>query len=299
MKAKMFAGFALALSLLAPAISAPISFETGALLVEKRGDDGPAVILIPGLASGPWAWENTAARLASTHTLYLVTLPGFDGRAPQPGVTLESLQGDLLQLIESRHVQKPVIMGHSLGSTLSIAFATKHSAKIAGVVAIDGLPVFPGTENMPADRSQLANRTRAQMGSQSRDQFAAYQRTYMTQMGVLDASVALKLAELSIRSDVAAVADFGGQILALDLRPQLSNITVPVLAISPFNAPDFARMGLDENAKTEWYRRLFSGVKRLEVVSISPARHYVMFDQPQKFAEVIDDALARMTNAKQ
>jgi pimeloyl-ACP methyl ester carboxylesterase len=103
MKLRILAGIALASSLLAPAFSAPAPsamkpFEAGALRVETTGAKGPAVILIPGLASGAWAWRDTAPRLAKDHVVYLVTLPGFDGRAPQAGATLESLQADLLEV---------------------------------------------------------------------------------------------------------------------------------------------------------------------------------------------------------
>src|SRR4051812_33512448 len=131
MKANVVAGCVLALSLLAPVIRAQTS-EVGALQVEQRGERGPAVILIPGLASGPWVWEATAARLARDHRVYLPTLPGFDGRKPQPAVTLDSLQKDLASLIGSRHLDKPVLVGHSLGGTLSLAFASAHSAILAG-----------------------------------------------------------------------------------------------------------------------------------------------------------------------
>src|SRR6185436_4931305 len=106
MTTKVFAGLVLALSLLAPAFSAPVKFEAGALQVEQVSAKGPALILIPGLASGPWVWTDTTERLRGKHSIYLVTLPGFDGRKPVPGTTLESLTGDLATLIETRKIVK-------------------------------------------------------------------------------------------------------------------------------------------------------------------------------------------------
>jgi pimeloyl-ACP methyl ester carboxylesterase len=82
--------------------------------------------------------------------------------------------------------------------------------------------------------------------------------------------------------------------MAADLRPRLSRIKVPVVEISPFNAPDFAAMGVDENGKTAYYRMLLTGVEKLEVVSVPGSRHFVMFDQPEKFAAALDGALATM-----
>lgn len=302
---RFVAGLALAFSLLVPAISpaapakdtASAAFDVGALHVETRGTQGPAVILIPGLSSGSWVWRDTAPRLSADHRVYLVTLPGFDGRAPLAGASLETLQSDLLALIDSRKLGKPVLVGHSLGGALSLAFATAHSDRIAGVVAVDGLPVFPGTESAP-DRKAIADGTRAQFGAQSREQFVAGQQMYMRSIGVIDGTLALELAALAARSDIGATADFAAQLMAMDLRPKLPAITVPVVEISPYNAPDLARMNIDEAAKTGYYRALLGGVSRLDVVSISPARHFVMFDQPEKFAAALDQALATMFESK-
>lgn len=301
MKAKIFAGLALAFSLLVPAFStaapAAARFESGALQVDTLGTKGPAVILIPGLASGAWAWRDTAPRLAANHVVYLLTLPGFDGRAPQPGATLDSLQRDLLALIEKKKLDRPVLVGHSLGGTLSLAFATEHSDRIAGVIAVDGMPVFPGTEAAP-DRKAMADATRAQFGAQTREQFVAGQQMYMRSIGVLSEAAADELATLASRSDIGATADFAAQLMAIDLRPKLARIGVPVVEISPFNPPDFARIGVDEAGKTGYYRTLLNGTPRLEVVSIAPARHFVMFDQPEKFAVALDQALATMFESR-
>ena len=99
-----------------------------------------------GSPAAPGPGRRPPSGCEGKYTVYLLTLPGFDGRKPVPGATLESLARDLATLIETRKIDKPVLVGHSLGGTLSLAFAAEHSDLIAGVVAVDGLPVFPGTE---------------------------------------------------------------------------------------------------------------------------------------------------------
>lgn len=291
MRAVFLAGAACALALLTPSISHAAS-DAGAFSVEKQGAQGVPIVFIPGLASGTWTWKAEAERLSKSHVVYLLALPGFDGRPIKPGTTLGSLQADLKTFIEREHLKKPVLVGHSLGGTLSLAFAADHSDLIAGVVAVDGLPVFPGTENM-TDRAALAQGARAQIENQTPEQFAQYQQTYMGRVGVIDPARAKTLAEWSSRSDPRAVADLAAQTLQLDLRPILKSITVPVTEISPFYQQDFAAMGVDEAGKTNYYRALLAGIEKLDVVSISPARHFVMFDQPEKFAATLDRALAR------
>jgi pimeloyl-ACP methyl ester carboxylesterase len=296
MKSKFFAGLALALSLLAPAFSAPAKFEAGALHVQQISDKGPALIFIPGLACGPWTWEQTAARLEGKYSVYLLTLPGFDGRKPVPGATLDSLSRDLATLIETRKIDKPVLVGHSLGGTLTLVFAAQHSDLIAGVIAVDGLPVFPGTEMMTGDRSSLAAKARAQLAGLTPAQFAEYQRNYM-KLATIDEAIASSIAERSSLSDAGAAAEFAAQLLLLDLRPQLPAIKVRVVEVSPFYAPDLAHIDVDEAGKTGYYRSLLAGIAQLDVVSISPARHFVMLDQPEKFAAALDRALGTMVES--
>jgi pimeloyl-ACP methyl ester carboxylesterase len=294
MRTAIFAGAACALALLTPAFSREATYEVGALAVEQQGDEGAPLIFIPGLAGGSWTWKADAARLSKDHAVYLVTVAGFDGRKAVPGTTLETLAQDLRKLIDDQHLKRPVLIGHSMGGTLAMSFAADHSDRIAGVVAVDGLPVFPGTEGMGADRSPMAQRARAQIENQTAEQFADYQRNYMKRVGAIDEATANRIAELSSRSDPRAVADFAAQLLMLDLRPKLASITVPVVEISPFLESDFAAMGVNEDGKTNYYRMLLGGIKKLEVLSISPARHFVMFDQPEKFSATLDQALAKV-----
>ena len=241
MKSKIFAGLALALSLLAPAFSAAGEIRSRRAAGRADIGQGTGAHFHTGPRLRPWTWTQTAARLEGQYTVYLLTLPGFDGRKPVPGATLESLSRICATLIETRKIDKPVLIGHSLGGTLSLAFAAEHSDLIAGVVAVDGLPVFPGTERMTGDRSALAASARAQLAGQTPAQFAEYQRNYMKQMGSIDEAIASSIAERSSRSDVGATAEFAAQLLLLDLRPRLPAIKVPVVEISPFHAPDFAR----------------------------------------------------------
>jgi pimeloyl-ACP methyl ester carboxylesterase len=257
------------------------SFEAGTMHVEQFGDRGSPVILIPGLASGAWVWNDTVPVLVGTHRVYTVTLAGFDGRPAVKGDVIALALESIRELIEREQLKKPVLVGHSLGGTLALDFATTHSDLIGGVVAIDGLPVFPGTENVPAaDRAAMAESMRPMMTGASQQAFEAQQLVYMQKLGVANAAKAEPLAKLTSRSDRAATADYAVRDMVLDLRAGLSNIKVAVLEISPYLAADFDARHITEAMKTEYYRRLMPGIAQLEVVSIPDARHFVMVDQP-------------------
>lgn len=308
MKASLL--FALVLAASAPAIAAEAAppsnpyamgiapaerFETGTLLVERHGSGGRPLVLIPGLASGAWAWQDVVRAFSSKQAVYVVTLPGFDGRAPQDGNMVEGARKALRELIVSRKLARPVLIGHSMGGTLAFAVAEDAPELVGGVVAIDGLPVMPQTEDMPPEvRQPMAQRMKAQMSQLSPEAFAGQQRQYMQTIGVRDMNQAQALAQLSSKSSPAAVAQAVSDVLSLDLRPGLSRITAPVLEVSPYFDADAAQAGITEQGKADYYRSLLAGAPKAEVVSIAPARHFAMFDQPEKLVEIIRTFLSKL-----
>jgi pimeloyl-ACP methyl ester carboxylesterase len=273
----------------------PAVFDAGSMRVERHGERGSAVILIPGLASGAWVWKDTITALQGEHRVYAVTLAGFDGRPAVKGDVLALAAASLQELIVAQKLDKPVLVGHSLGGTLALMFAAAHSDLIGGVVAIDGLPVFPTTEAVPAaQRPALAERMRAQFAGIAPADFEAQQLQYMRRIGVVNESDAAAIAKRTARSDPQAVADYAGAVMALDLRAQLPTISVPVLEIAPYLASDYAAMGISEAAKRAYYRSLLQGVAQLDVVGIAPARHFVMVDQPLALNEALRTFLATL-----
>ena len=263
-------------------------FESGILAVERHGSSGSPVILIPGLSSGSWAWQDMVRRLKDKHAVYVVTLPGFDGRPAASGAVFEQARAGLRQLIVSRKLDHPVLVGHSLGGTLALAVAEADSSLLRGVVSIDGLPVMPGSEQTPlAARAQMAAAMKARFAAAPASQFAAQQQKYMRGIGVTDMAMADELAKLSARSDPAAVTNIMGEVVEEDLRAGLPKISVPVLVIAPFFESDAVQRGLTEPMVKEYSAALMAGTPRLEVTTIAPSRHFVMFDQPEVLAGVL------------
>jgi pimeloyl-ACP methyl ester carboxylesterase len=272
------------------------SFEVGTLHVQVYGDHGRPVILIPGLAGGAWVWKDTIDELRKDHQVYAVTLAGFDGTPAPAGDEsyFDRADASLAQLIESKKLHKPVIIGHSLGGTLALRFAGEHSDLIAGAVAVDGLPVFPGGEAMPvAQRQAIAANMVQKIGSVTDEAFKAQTLVYMQKVGVIDPALAAHYAPFNSRSDKQAVARYMAEDTAGDWRPELAKATVPVLEIVPYNMPD-AQMGpmkTTQEQKAAYYKGLLGTAPKANVVAIAPSRHYVMLDQPVQFNKTLADFL--------
>ena len=291
--------FALALSLAlltaAPLWAADHSPTTvGSLKIEKHGDHGRPIVLIPGLGGGPWVWQDTVTKLEKDHVVYTLTLAGFDGMpVPTQGGNLFDLADQSLgNWLQSAHIGKPILVGHSLGATLALRFASEHPELISGVVAVDGLPLFPGMDRLTDEqRKTMAGKMQEHMASFTPAQFKAEQLSYMRQTGMIDQEQAEHYALLNAGSDIKATAQYMAEDLASDLRPGLKNATVPILEISPYKASDFSTgpTAMSEQQKADYYKSLLANAPNAKVVSISPARHFVMLDQPVKFQQVLDD----------
>jgi pimeloyl-ACP methyl ester carboxylesterase len=278
--------------------------NVGTLKVQRLGDHGRPVILIPGLAGGPWVWQQAITSLQKEHVVYAVTLAGFDGMPVKAdeGNLFDRADASLLQLIQQQKIDHPVLVGHSLGGTLALRFAGEHPGLIAGVVAVDGLPIFPGMDRIDAGQRQaMAVGVRAKMAGETAAQFATGQLDYMRKIGVIDPQMAARYAPLNARSSEQAVAEYMAEDLASDSRPGLKNANVPILEISPYNAPDFSQppMVMTEQQKADYYRSLLANAPNAKVVSISPSRHFVMLDQPAKFQQALDDFLKTSESGKQ
>lgn len=274
-------------------------FEVDGVLVEqfgpKAGAKGRPLVLIPGLASGGWVWQETVRAFSPDHAVYVLTLPGFDGRPAAPANAFASARAAVEKLVEQRRLDKPVIVGHSLGATMALAVAEDKPASVGGVVAIDGLPVMPGTEALPpAERSKYARTMKARLAGMNPALFASQQQGYMRTIGVMDMSKADDLALLTGRSDPASTGQYAADVLELDLRPGLKNIQAPVLVISPYFDADGSQQGLTANAKADYYRSLLQGAPKVEVVTVAPARHFAMIDQPQQVNDALRKYLASL-----
>ena len=71
--------------------------------------------------------------------------------------------------------------------------------------------------------------------------------------------------------------------LTTDIRPELGAITTPVTLIVPWSDTGFG-----EERTLAFYKRQYATLPKLDVVGIGDAGHFVMLDQPQKFAAAVD-----------
>jgi len=272
------------------------SFVAGSLQIDRYGKGDP-IVLLPGLTAGTWEWYDTIRHLDVHHTVYAISLPGFDGRPPANPPLFDRFTSDFWSFVNTQHVARPVVIGHSLGGTLAILLGEQHPERLRGIIALDGMPLFPGMERVTAEqRADGAQQAATTIAAESQTQLRDYEKTYMNGPGgVLDSALADQLADLEARGDPPTIAEWLREDLGGDLRPDLPKIRVPLLEIAPFNQADMANSlhPFTADQKVQYYETLLAGAPRVQVVSIAPARHFAMLDQPQQFFAIVDAFIAQ------
>ena len=153
----------------------------------QEGHGAKTLILIPGVYSGLTAFDGFVARNESRYTFYVVTPPGLNGtpaRQLPPETTsygeftwTRRLERDILDLIERKHLDKPIILVHGFpGSLAAEELALSHPQLLGGIVEIANMPVQfspsmrnPGREATPDERVAVVDESWAQKWFKVRD----------------------------------------------------------------------------------------------------------------------------------
>jgi pimeloyl-ACP methyl ester carboxylesterase len=262
---------------------APETFTVGMLKVEHSGASGRIpIIFIPALFCGPWQWQRQAAALSDRYDIYVLTLPGFDGTPRDTsGNLMTRAARDINQLIESRHLDRPIIVGHSLGGTLSILFGETYPRAARGIIAVEGGMPAGAT---PAAREQAVRASTAPYIGIERGAFAGILRSNMLQYIITRKSDVDSMERLAGRSDPEAVVEWMRDALQRDLTPGLGTVRAPITAIVPFDSVIDPYQGYQTlEAKRAAYAAWIGHAVRGRVIMIDHSRHFVMLDQPAEF----------------
>jgi pimeloyl-[acyl-carrier protein] methyl ester esterase len=270
----------------AVAQSAP-AFTSDRLSVEVVGS-GPDVILIPGLASSREVWRPLADRLKATHRVHLVQLAGFAGEPwiHGDGPFVEPEVAEVARYIQVAGLERPAIIGHSMGGLTGLLLAQRHPDRIGRVMIVDALPFYsalfgPGITSDSA--RPFADQARAGVLAASDDAFRQ-QQVQSAQGLARDPAIRERMVEWSMASDRRAFAAAFHDVMTTDARPGLAAMTTPVTVLYATDADGGPPPAMAEALWTREYATL-PGVK---LVRIDGARHFIMADQPTVFDAAVD-----------
>lgn len=200
--------------------------------VKKSRRGKQSLILIPGFASSGDVWNETTAKFEKDFTCYILTMAGFAGAKPDADASFKDWEKGIATYIKNNKIEKPVIIGHSMGGGLAMAIAADYPELVGKIVIVDTLPClaalsnpnFTSRENN--DCSPIINKFTAMTD----EQFLQMQAQSIPRL-LADTSMQDTVIGWSMKSDRKTFAKMYCDFSNTDLRETLKNIQCPSLVL--------------------------------------------------------------------
>jgi pimeloyl-ACP methyl ester carboxylesterase len=259
---------------------APAEQRLNRITIRSVGQGSP-VVLIPGLASPPGVFDDVAAKIGHGHRLIFVQVNGFAGSAPASGPVDNLLPGvvdELAGWLAATRIEKPPVIGHSMGGLMAMMLAQKHPTAAGKLMIVDSLPfygmLFGPTATPDAIRPMVEQMRAGIVSGKVPVQVPPH-------MSNTEAGKA-KVLEWLKASDPKTVGEAFVEDATTDIRPDLPAIKQPVTVLYAVSKPENKAMadGL--------YRDAYKSLAGVKLVPVENSEHFIMLDQPGRFSEEVE-----------
>jgi esterase len=248
------------------------------------GSGERSMILLHGIGDNAHIWD--AFSRAAAPSFRIIALDqrghGLSSHAVPPSYRCEDYVSDLTDIIDALGIDKPVLVGHSMGALHATAFAAGAPARVAALVHVDIEPCPPGW-----NKKYLLNLYRDLPDYfPSMEAFAAHQCQNSPHA---DAARLLSHAPFALsRGDDGMYRQlFDRETLrhfdAYDLRAALASVLCPTLVVRGQDSPVMGR---------EIAREMSLAIYRGSFAEVPAAAHPVMTDNPTAFQRAVFRFLA-------
>lgn len=167
------------------------------------GGKGRPVVFLPGLGDTAHVYDQLARKLTDAYHVYGVTRRGFGASSvPRSGYTADRLADDVLHVLDSVKLERPVLAGHSVAGEELSSIGARRSDRIAGLIYLDAA----------WDRTYVPPKEKKQYGGEQESDFA--------KVGIPEQP-----------KPVAGKFDPADEVRAGVQRPDYGRIRVPALAL--------------------------------------------------------------------
>lgn len=105
----------------------------------SRGGAGVPMVLLHGFCEDSRIWQDWLSFLPG-RPYVLVDLPGFGGSGYAANLSMERMAEDVKALLDHLSIKKCVLVGHSMGGYVGLAFAGRYAERLAGLCLFHSHP---------------------------------------------------------------------------------------------------------------------------------------------------------------
>lgn len=110
-------------------------------LSHVRRGDGPPLVVLHGLMGSARNWAGIARRLADGYAVHVLDARNHGDSPRAATMTYAEMAADIRDFIAARGLDRPVVLGHSMGGKTAMTLALGHGAAIGGLIVADIAPV--------------------------------------------------------------------------------------------------------------------------------------------------------------
>ena len=126
---------------------------------EIKGEGEP-VVFLHGYLENLKMWKPFSEKLAQNYRVILIDLPGHGKSKSYAKIhTMELMAQKVNEVLESVHIEKVMMIGHSMGGYVSLAFAELFPEKLKGFV-LQNSGSLPDSEDKKAQRLKAVETAR-------------------------------------------------------------------------------------------------------------------------------------------
>ncbi|AII50740.1 alpha/beta fold hydrolase [Hymenobacter sp. APR13] len=259
---------------------------------------GRPMLLIPGLTCPGAVWDETVARYQRQYQCHIISLAGFGGNAAPASTDklLQNVRDQLLAYIKTQQLNKPMVVGHSLGGFMGLWLSATQPEAVGPLVIVDSLPFLAAVQN-PAQTVEgarpMAEGMRKQMAAGQMTMAAARQ---MSATMMQDTAHITQTARWSVASNPATVAQAMYDLFTTDLRQDIARVQQPVLVLGAWAA--YKPYGSTKESTRAVFEQQYARLPQHRIEMSEAGRHFLMYDDTQWFFQQTDAFLQQHYVAK-
>ena len=237
----------------------------------RTGGAKPPVVLLHGLMGSGACWTPLARALEGEFDVIMPDARGHGGSsAPRHGYRYDDLASDVVGLIRSLDLSRPVLLGHSMGGMTAAVVASRGEGILRGLILVD--PTFLSPERQrEVHESDVAEQHRQALGLQKSDLVAQARARHPHRSPEI---VALQ-ADARLKTCMAAFD------VLTPPNPEHRDV------VSAIDVPSLLVIGDSPVVTLEMATELRILNPRLHVEQVRNAGHGLPFEQPERLGEVV------------
>lgn len=105
----------------------------GRTLFFSAWGSGPVVVLLHGFGESAAVWKHQVQALQKDYKVYLPDLPGTGDSELSDNMSLDGIADSIAGLLQAEKVNSCILIGHSMGGYIALAFAEKYGGMLRGL----------------------------------------------------------------------------------------------------------------------------------------------------------------------